>query len=139
MAASAAQSGFGVTLTYLSAPSTPTTIGELISFTPPSNTRETIDVTHHASPDGYREFIGSLRDGGEASATFNYTATGYGILNTLFDSDDLAEYTATLPNGDTFVFDAIITEKPVDALEVDGKITMSCTFKISGKPVFTAD
>lgn len=31
----------------------------------PKMSRETIDVTTHDSPDGYKEFLASLRDGGE--------------------------------------------------------------------------
>lgn len=139
MAATAAKTGFGTTLQYLSTdPSTYSTIGELKSFTPPSSTRETVDATHMASPDGYREFIGTLRDGGEATATFNFTAAGYAILNTIFDQDALETFKATLPGGDNFVYQAIITEKPIDNIEIDGIVMMSATFKISGKPVFTA-
>ncbi|RZJ44971.1 MAG: hypothetical protein EON87_08645 [Brevundimonas sp.] len=139
MAKTAAIKGFGTLVEYITTlPSTYGTIGELVAVTPPSKTRDTIDVTHMASPDGYREFIAALRDGGEASLTFNYTKAGFTVLTTIFDSDALKTFRITLPDASTFVFDGLLTEAPLDNVEVDGKVAMSATIKVSGKPVFTA-
>jgi hypothetical protein len=137
MAASAATKGFGTTVTVMVG-ATPTTIGELVAVTPPNKTRETVDVTHMSSPDGYREFLSTLRSGGEATLTFNYTKAGYAVLEARFDDDDPAEYTITFPDDSTFVFDGLLNEQPIDQVEVDGKIGMSATIQATGKPVFTA-
>ena len=40
-------------------------VAEIVELTPPSMSRDEIDVTSHQSSDGYREFISGLRDGGE--------------------------------------------------------------------------
>lgn len=139
MAATAATKGFGTIVEYLStAPSTYSTIGELVAVTPPNRTRETIDATHMASPDGYREFISSLRDGGESTLTFNYTKAGYAVLETLFDDDDPATFRITLPDGSTFGYDGLITEHPVDDVAIDDKIGMSANIKVTGPVTFTA-
>lgn len=139
MAATAATKGFGTTVDYLStAPSTYSTIGELVAVTPPAKTRETIDATHMLSPDGYREFISSLRDGGEATFTFNYTAAGYAILEDHFDDDEPATYKITLVDGATIVFSGLVTEHPIDDIAIDDKVGMSATVKVTGKPVYTA-
>lgn len=135
MAATTAINGFGTTVTVLVA-STPTTIGELLAVTPPNRTRETIDASHHASPDGYREFISALRDGGESTLTFNYNKAGYLVLEALFDDDDPAEFTITLPDGASVTYDGLVTEHPIDDIEIDDKIGMSATIKVTGKPVF---
>lgn len=137
MAASAAQSGFGVTAEYLATgPSTYATIGELVNVSPPSPTRETIDVTHHGSPDGYREYIGSLKDGGEATLFFNYTEDGYVILQTIFDAGS-ETIRLTFPGSATLIFTMIPTGIPLDDVEVDGKMAMSMPMKVTGKPLFT--
>lgn len=139
MAATAATKGFGTTVEYLATePSTYAAIGELVAVTPPNRTRETIDATHMASPDGYREFISSLRDGGESTLTFNYTEAGYLVLEGLFDDDDPATFRINLTDGATIVFSGLITEHPIDDIAIDDKVGMSATIKVTGKPVYTA-
>ncbi|GLK49491.1 hypothetical protein GCM10017620_24640 [Brevundimonas intermedia] len=138
MAATEAVKGFGLTAEYLStAPSTYSAIGELLSATPPQKSREVIDATHMQSPGGYREFISSLRDGGEATLTFNYTADGYEVLEGMFDDDDPANFRITLSDGATIVFDGLVTEQPIDDIAIDDKIGMSATIKVTGPVTFT--
>lgn len=137
MAATAATSGFGATVEYLATdPTTYATIGELVAVTPPNQSRETIDATHHTSPDGYREFIPSLRDGGESTMTFNYTEAGAVLLQTLFGAD-VETFRITLAGSSTIVFKAVVTSIEIDEVVVDDKMGMSMTLKVSGKPVFT--
>ena len=49
-----------------------TSLGRVKDIKGPNITRETIDVTNHASPSGYAEFLASLADGGEVSFTVEY-------------------------------------------------------------------
>ncbi|RZJ19123.1 MAG: outer capsid protein Hoc [Brevundimonas sp.] len=136
MAASAARAGFGASVQYLAtAPSTFAGIGELLAVTPPNKSRETIDTTHMASPDGYREFIGSLRDGGESTLTFNYTEAGATVLEELF-AGDVETFKITLPGTGTITFSAIVTDIELDDVVVDDKMGMSATLKVTGKPVY---
>jgi len=138
MAATQATKGFGTIVEYLStAPSTYSPIGELVGVTPPQKSRETIDATHMASPDGYREFISSLRDGGEATLTFNYTEAGYQVLEDMFDDDDPATYRITLTDGATIGFSGLVTDQPIDDVAIDDKVGMSATIKVTGKVTFT--
>lgn len=138
MAETEAVKGFGTLVEYLStAPSTYSEIGELVAVTPPQRSRETIDATHHASPDGYREHISSLRDGGEATLTFNYTSDGYAVLQELFEDDEKAQFRITLTDGAILVFKGYVTETPIDDIPIDDKVGMSATIKVTGKPVFT--
>lgn len=138
MAATAATSGFGATVDYLSAdPSTYSTIGELLSVTPPPKSRDTIEATHMASPDGFREYIGGLRDGGESTLTFNYTEAGATLLETLFAAD-AETFKITLAGSSTVIFTAIVTEVALDDVVVDDKMGMSMTLKVTGKPVYAA-
>lgn len=137
MAATQATKGFGTIVEYLVTGTTYATIGELVGVTPPQKSRETIDATHMQSPDGYREFISSLRDGGEAALVFHYTEDGYAILEEHFDDDDPHQYRITLPSGATIVYRALVTDQPIDEIAIDDVIGMSANQKVTGKPVFT--
>jgi len=137
MAASAAVSGFGTVFAYESTTDTYTALGEILSVSPPSQARDNIETTHMASDDGYREYIGGLRDGGESTVAMNYTEAGANLLQTLFHAD-VEKFKITLPGSSTWVFSAIVTAVATDDVVVDDKIAMSMTLKVTGKPVFTA-
>lgn len=138
MAASAATSAFGATFSYLSTdPSTYTALSEVISITPPSISVETIDATHMASDDGFREFIASMKDGGEAVVNLNYVESSATLLQTLVLAG-LETFKITLNGGSTLVFTGIPTNFNFEDLVIDDKMAMSLTIKVSGKPVFTA-
>jgi len=138
MAASQATIGLGTTFSYLvTAPSTYAIVGEAVSIQPPQPVRETVDVTHLSSPNGTREFIGTLRDGGDAEVTFNFTDTAYDIASDLFLDDDLQKFKITYPDGGTEIFDGIVTGKPSEAIEVDSVRRFSLPIKVSGLPVYT--
>lgn len=137
MAASEATIGLGTTFSYMVG-EVATLIGEAVSIQPPQPVRETVDVTHLSSPNGTREFRGTLRDPGEAEVTFNFTDAAYTIASTLFASDTMTEFLITYPDGATEAFDGIVTGKPSDAIEVDSVRRFSLPIKVTGLPVYTA-
>ena len=49
-----------------------TAIAEVVDITGPDQSRDTIDVTHMQSPNGYQEFIPSFKDGGNVTLTLNF-------------------------------------------------------------------
>ena len=124
-------SAFGVT------PKVYGNVGEAVSIQPPQPTRETVDVTHLASPDGTREFIGTLRDGGEASVTLNHTDAAYAIASTLFLEDELQEFQIAYPDGSLEEFAGIVTGKPSEPIEVDSVRRFMLEIKVSGLPAYT--
>jgi hypothetical protein len=138
MAASAASAGFGTTFSYLSTdPSTYTALAEVLSVTPPSISVETIDATHMGSDDGFREFIASLKDGGECTVNMNYVEASATLLQTLVLAG-METFKITFPGSSTVVFTGIPTAFTFDDVVIDDKIAMSLTIKVSGKPVFAA-
>jgi predicted secreted protein len=122
------------------------TLGEVESITPPSFARDAQDATHTESPEGWREFIPGLKDGGEISATMNFVAdsdTTQRIMAT-FDADTLQQLRILFNDGDqdsspltcsSFAISGIVTGFAIDA-PIDNKHTATITVKISGKPVF---
>ncbi len=120
-------------------------IGNLTKVTIPGFTRETYDVTAHDSADKWREWIGGLLDGGEASCEFNYDptitlngATVYVTLVADAENPDPVNYEIALPDGSKFEAALLITKYDDIDAPFDGKVTGSITFKMSGKPTFTA-
>lgn len=129
--------GNGAVLTLGSA------IANLTGISGPNLSADTIDVTTHDSADGFREFIGGLKDGGEISLEGNFTdAAAANVLITLFSSGEVTSgATLTVPSTDTsgtaiLTFDGIVTGYEIDAPH-DDKITFSATIKVTGKPVLT--
>ncbi len=116
-----------------------TSIAEVLELTPPQMSRDEIDVTSHASADGYREFIGGLRDGGDVSVTCNWLPTNTtqdsttGVLSTFNDNEN-HNWKIILPNTlATVAFTGFVMDfSPDTPLEEQGKVEF--TIKVSGKP-----
>jgi hypothetical protein len=116
------------------------TIAEVTKLDLPNLKLDTADVTSHDS-NGWREFIGLLKDGGTFSADINYVpgtathknATG-GLLADLVAGTS-AEYSIVIPDSpsSTWTFDALVTDFKASA-PVDGKLAATVTFKVTGAP-----
>ena len=113
-----------------------TNIANTTNFGGPGLSRDTHDATNSDSPDGYREFIAGLRDGGEFSLDLDFVpgATGIETLLTHFHSDTPVNYRVIYPNAYRFVFKAFVTAFDPSA-PIDDKMGIPATFKITGKPV----
>lgn len=116
-----------------------TTIANVTSINPPSMERETIDVTAHDSTDGWMEFVGGLKDGGEVSADINYDPGEHDSLVADFDDEDPRNYRIVFPDDDatTWSFSAILTGFEPEA-PYDDKLSASLTWKVTGKPTLDA-
>jgi predicted secreted protein len=130
MSASGAKSGFGTTLSVGGA------ITEVVSVGGPKQTRTAIDVTHMASDNGYREFIGGLVDGGEVTCELNFIKS---VATTLTGFLTAVAQSCTIVLGGslgTFTFTALVTGYELQS-EIDDKVTASLTLKVTGKPVLS--
>ena len=136
MAAGVGASGFGAAFAYASAATstTFTTFADLRDISPVGWSATPIDITHHSSPSGTKEFIAGLLDGGETSVTLSYVKDEFLTLQTAWAGKTKRNYKATLQDGTTVTFSAIITgldiKNPIDdVLETEIKL------KVSGLPV----
>ena len=111
-------------------------ISEINSITGPGKSRETIDVTRLEDEDGYRQFIGGLRNPGTVTLSMNFTPDGYADLNEDFESEERQDYSIELPDGTTFSFAGLVTELPI-SIPIGDKITADVTIQISG--IITVD
>jgi len=114
------------------------TVGEILNIGSPSLSRDVVDSTHMKSPEGWREFIAALKDGGEISVEIQSKpeTPAYQSMIADFSNDNAESYSIEFPDGSKWVCSAFITgmETPVP---LGDKIVTSATFKVSGKPVFT--
>lgn len=117
-------------------PETFSPIANLINPSGPSTERDTYDVTDHDSPDGWRRFIGGLKDGGEISADIHFMPATHLTLLDDYEDPDPINYELAWPDGSKAEFAAVLTGFEPDA-PFDDKLTASVTWKVSGKPVFT--
>lgn len=130
----ALQRGDGVTPTEAFEP-----IGKVTSLSGPEIERETYDVTSHDSVDGWREFIGGLKDAGEVSAEINYDPRVHDDLIADFEDTEPRSYKMVFPaqaGAGSWTFKAVLTGFSQEA-PVDDKLSAELTWKVSGKPTIT--
>jgi len=111
-------------------------IAEIKSMSGPTISVDTVDVTSHDSPYGYKEVLQGLRDAGEISIGGNFIPGNAGqiALKTDLDDGSLDAYTITFPvaMATTCTFSAIVTAFELDE-PFDAEATFTATLKISGK------
>lgn len=129
--------GYGATFARDSGGGVFADIAEVVSITPPQMSRDTPDATHLASPDGYREFISGLRDGGEISLELNFVPADatQTLLRTDFDGDAPVDYQITFPDTSNVTATAFVTALS-PSVPLDDKMALSVTLKVTGKPTW---
>ena len=114
------------------------TVGEVIDIKLPELTRDTKDATHYKSPDRYKEYIGALRDGGEAGFTLQFKdAADLTALLTDYQTDAAVPYRIVFPDATHWTFSGLVT-KVGATVPLEDRMTAEVTVKISGKPAFLA-
>jgi predicted secreted protein len=97
-----------------------------------------MDVTDLSSPNGFKEFIGGLKDGGELSfAGITKSEDNVETLNNLADSQDVVSWKITFPRGSTWEVDGYVKSFKEGESTPDGKRTFTGGIRTSGKPVYT--
>lgn len=115
-----------------------TAIGSVSEVKGPEIKRDTYDVTAHDSVDGWREFIGGLKDAGEVTITLNYDPSVHDVLIADFDDTAPRNYKLVFPQGlGEWAIKLILSEFSQEA-PVDDKLSAELKFKVSGKPTITA-
>ena len=140
MAATVATEGYGTLLKIDQGGGGLTTIAEVTDITGPGLTMSTADVTHQTSTGGWREFIGTVLDGGEVTFDINYAPTAASVNATTgliadMKAKTLRGFSVTFTDAGNTVwsFNALVTGF-TPAEPIDGALTASVTLKISGQP-----
>lgn len=117
-------------------------IGGLTSIGGIEITADDIDVTTLDSEGGYKEYIGSFKDGGEVPIEGFFdseTAAGQVELQDSLDAGTAEDYKITFPTTPQaeWAFKGVVTGFKVGDVDVDGTIGFGATIKVSGKPTLT--
>ena len=121
-----------------------TAVAEISNISGPGFSMDTAEVTHHESIGAFKEFVGTLLDGGEvtlegnwlpANATQGLNASGslmYAYMNRTVDN-----YQIVWPDsGSTeWTFAALVTNIEPGS-DVSDKSAVSFTLKVTGQPTF---
>lgn len=131
----AAKAAFGVSLARAG-----TTIAELTSIGSPKLSLDTQETTSHQSDNNYKEYIGTLLDGGEVAIEGNFISSdsdGQIGLITDMNNRTVQAFVITFPTAitATWTFSALVTAFEIGDMAVDGTLTFSATLKVTGKPV----
>jgi predicted secreted protein len=111
-----------------------TTVAEVTGIKPPKMKRDTVDATHMQSPNGWREFIAGLKDGGEVSVELNFVPGSATTILLMAELDAaLGNKQIVFSTGEVFSFTALCTDfEPTSPL--DDKMSATAMYKISGQP-----
>lgn len=136
-----ARTGYEVDFAFAIPPATQMeVVGEVTNITPPGVTRDAIDATHLGSPEGYKEFIAGMKEGGEASLTVNYVPSATDRLLAGFDAGRIRcaiNFPAFAGSpAVTLTFTAIVTAWNLNDVVAADKMSATFTCKCSGRPVF---
>ena len=112
------------------------TLAEVFAITPPSESSDTVDVTHMQSPDRRRETIAGFTDGGEGTVEMNFVPNSAtdALIRAVRTAGNNVSCRITFPNAATWTFDAAITGYEVN-IPVDDRMTATLTFAASGSVV----
>lgn len=143
-----AEHGHGAKLLFgiVTTPANWTAVGNVISITGPSQTRDSLDISTMDSTSKYREFTPGMLDAGEITFDVNYDGSSSGEANSLSTLFTASAYTWGVSFGDNSTStvvthnsywrsDGIITALG-HAIPFDDKITQSITIKLSGVPLY---
>lgn len=127
----------GTVTSYASlvAPTVFADVAEVIAIKRTGAKHETDDATNMDSTSGYREYIATIKVGGEYQLDVNFLSTDSGQrgVKALFESGDAVNWKITLPNGaGLFLFTGIVTEYGNLSLPVDKKATDSFKVMVTG-------
>lgn len=110
-----------------------TAIGELVSADITGGDVSFIDTTTHESSNGYREFIGGLKDGGTLELSFKYDVADAGQvkLRNPAVQGTVKDAIVTFTDTSTATFNVVVGI-PSTVNPLDEDVTSTCSCKITG-------
>lgn len=112
-----------------------TPVAEVTKITPPTYSREVVDLTSADSSEEYEEVIGGVRRTGKVQIEGKLTTAGRTALLAAFDRNDNDAFQITLPDydGGAIQFSGFLSDFS-SSLTFSGECTFSAQIKVSGKP-----
>lgn len=117
-------------------PETFTAVADVTSIDVLDASAETLDVTAHDSPNGWREFVGGLKDGGELSMELNYDPAAHGTIFSSLGEEQNMKITLPDSGAAEVTFAGIVTGMSA-AAPFDDKLSATVTVKVNGAVTIT--
>lgn len=121
--------------------SSPVTIANIMNITPPNLSRDALETTKHNDSNRWRTFIPGLVDPGEVKLdiTWDPAETSHDFLTDIA-SATIGDYSIVFPDtaATTWTFKAFVTGFEPSG-EVDGLLSATVTFKLSGPVALAGD
>lgn len=113
-----------------------TTVAERVEITAPNLQRNDIEVTHHDSPSGFREYIAGLAEPDAIGLTVNWTdAASQTQVRTDFMDKTKSLWTLQWPDGDTWACSGYVNGFQMQP-PIDGALRAQIGIKLTGVPTF---
>jgi predicted secreted protein len=134
----AAMTGYNATLQLDNAAGTPTTIGSVRMITPLSASVGTVETTTLTSTSGFREYIATLSDLGEASVTILYDPLDAAdvIIRAAVVDRVIRTFKLTYPDASYQQAEVIVTAWTPAQIQPDGLMELTFTCKGTGVPAY---
>ena len=94
-----------------------------------------IETSHMDSPNQFKEFTAGWADAGEVEFTLQFEKAGAAAVWALFRQDK--SFRVLFKDGSEWTFNGYLKAFGTEA-DREGIVTVPCTIKISGEPVFEA-
>lgn len=115
-------------------------IGDLTEISLPETESADIDVTTHDSANGYREFLGGLKDGGTMTLAGKYDISDTGqayLRNPANQGGSPVAVVVTFSDSSTASFNAVVKGYGVSN-PLDEDVTFTSSLRISGSVTYAA-
>ena len=115
-----------------------TVVGSLTSIGGIEASAETVDVTALDNADGYKEFLGGFKDGGEVPLEGYLDGENEGQTKMLeaFEDQQVHQFVIDFPEaiGKSWTFKGVVTKYHAGGASLNDPLKFSSSIKVSGKP-----
>lgn len=119
-----------------------TVVGSLTNIGGVEISSETTDVTALDNQDGYKEFLGGFKDGGEVALEgyLDGENEGQTAMHAAFEDQELHECAIVFPEaiGKTWSFKGVVTKFSAGNATLNDALKFGSSVKVSGKPTLAA-
>lgn len=138
MAKSTSKIGYGIKIERDDGAGNYTKLAELKSLTPPKLHRDLPEATHTDSPDGYKEYVAGLKDGGQIQGDFAFVSDA-AQTSVLSDFEDGADhnYKITFPNGKVWTAPCKVQDWGPAQVDIANPMAFNVVLKVNGKPTIS--
>lgn len=117
-------------------------VGSLTSIGGIELSSETTDVTALDNEDGYKDFLGGFKDGGEVPVEgyLDGDNEGQNAAYEAFESQETVQCAIVFPNaiGKTWSFSGVLNKYKAGDANLTDALKFAATVKVSGKPTLAA-